>query len=130
VNLEFRNEESRGLGFPLPKGKIRIYKKDEDESLIFVGEDFMQHTPKDEEVLVFVGHAFDMVAERTQKNRQSVGKESWQETWEIKLRNHFEWEILRNSHEFSKKDASTVEFKVSVPKDGEVVMEYLVRYNR
>ncbi|MCG8608822.1 DUF4139 domain-containing protein, partial [bacterium] len=144
VNLEFKNEKSRGLGFPLPKGKVRIYKQDEDESLIFVGEDFVQHTPRDEDVRMYVGHAFDIVGERIQKNRRAIGKESWEETWEIKLRNrktedvvitvvehlNFEWEILRSSPEFSKKDASTVEFVVPVPKDGEVVVEYVVRYNR
>jgi hypothetical protein len=144
VNLEFENKKKFGLGMPLPKGKIRVYKKDVDESLVFIGEDFIDHTPKDEKVEVYVGNAFDIVGERTQKDRRSIGKKSWEETWEIKLRNHKDaavevtviehlqpdWEILRNSHEYIKKDAQTMEFVINIPKDGEVVVEYVVRYNR
>ncbi len=144
VNLEFANKESSGLGVALPKGKARIYKQDSDGSLVLIGEDFIEHTPKDEKVTLFVGHAFDIVAERTQKERRSVGKEAWEEAWEIKLRNHKKeavtvrvvealnarnWELLRNSHPYTQKDANTVDFKVKVAKDSEAVLTYLVRYN-
>jgi len=129
---------------PLPKGKMRLYKKDDDAALVFIGEDFIEHTPKDEKVRVNVGNAFDIVGERTQKDHRAIGKDSWEETWEIKLRNHKEeavevtviehlqldWEIMRKSHEYTKKDARTIEFVVSIPKSAEVVIEYLVRYQR
>ncbi|MFQ5823412.1 MAG: DUF4139 domain-containing protein [bacterium] len=144
INLEFENKKEFGLGIPLPKGKVRVYKEDEDKSLVFIGEDFIDHTPKDEEVKVYVGDAFDIVGKRTQKDRRSIGKHAWQETWEIKLRNHKEesvevtiiehlqldWEILRTTHEYTKKDAQTIEFLVKIPKSDEVVVEYVVRYNR
>jgi len=144
VNLEFENRKKFGLGMPLPKGKVRVYKRDDDKSLIFIGEDFIDHTPKDEKVRVYVGNAFDIVGERTQKDRKSVGKTSWQETWEIKLRNHkdkavrvmvierlsFGWEILRNTHEYKKKNATSIEFVIEIAKDTEVVVEYVVRYNK
>ncbi len=144
VNLEFDNKQEFGLGLPLPKGKVRIYKEDEDQALVFVGEDLIDHTPKDETVKVFVGNAFDIIAERTQKDRTRIGKDSWEETWEIKLRNHKDesvevlvvehlnqnWEILRASHEYRKKDVRNIEFDLSLPKDKEVVLEYVVRYNR
>ncbi len=144
VNLEFKNEKKSGLGMPLPNGKVRVYKEDDDESLIFIGEDFIDHTPKNETVRVYVGNAFDIVGERIQKDRRSIGKNSWEETLEIKLRNHkdesvsvtviehlnLNWEILQNSHEFAKKDAQTIEFEINIPKDGEVVLEYRVRYSR
>ncbi len=144
VNLEFQNKKEFGLGMPLPRGKMRLYKKDDDAALVFIGEDFIEHTPKDEKVRVNVGSAFDIVGERIQKDRRAIGKNSWEETWEIKLRNHKEeavevtviehlqmdWEILRKTHEFTKKDASTIEFVVRIPKDGEVVIEYVVRYER
>jgi len=123
---------------------VRVYKRDDDKSLIFIGEDFIDHTPKDEKVRVYVGNAFDIVGERTQKDRKSVGKTSWQETWKINLRNHkdkavrvtvierlsFGWEILRNSHEYKKKNATTIEFVIEIAKDTEVVVEYIVRYNK
>ncbi|MFQ5753793.1 MAG: DUF4139 domain-containing protein, partial [bacterium] len=144
VNLEFTNKKEFGLGMPLPKGKVRIYKEDDDESLIFVGEDFIEHTPKDEKVRVYIGNAFDIVGERVLKDRRSIGKTTWQETWEIKLRNHKDqpvqvsviehlnvnWEILRNTHDFIKKDARTIEFDINIPQNGEIVIEYVVRYNR
>jgi len=144
VNLEFENKKTSGLGMPLPKGKVRVYKRDDDKSLVFIGEDFIDHTPKDEKVRVYVGNAFDIVGDRTQKERKSIGKTAWEETWQIKLRNHkeesvrvtivehvnFGWEILRNTHEYKKKDAATIEFSIEIPKDAEVVVEYVVRYNR
>ncbi|MFQ5706993.1 MAG: DUF4139 domain-containing protein [bacterium] len=144
VNLEFQNRKEFGLGMALPKGKIRVYKKDSDQALIFVGEDFVDHTSKDEAVKVYVGDAFDIVGERIQKDHRSIGKASWEETWQIKLRNHkdeaveitvvehlnLNWEIIRKSHEYTKKDARTIEFAVQVPKDGETLLEYVVRYNR
>lgn len=144
VNLEFENKKEFGLGMPLPKGKVRVYKEDEDDALIFIGEDFVDHTPKGEAVKVYVGDAFDIVAERTQKDRRAIGKDSWEETWEIKLRNHkeetvqvavvehlnFDWEILSKSHDYTKKDARTIEFNVSIPPNAETVIEYTVRYNR
>jgi len=144
VNLEFENKKEFGLGIPLPKGKVRVYKRDDDKSLIFIGEDFIDHTPKDEKVRVYVGNAFDIVGERIQKDRKSVGKTSWQETWQIKLRNHkeesvqvtiierlrFGWEILRKTHDYKKKDASTIEFAIEIAKDTEVAVEYVVRYNK
>lgn len=144
VNLEFQNKKEFGLGMPLPRGKMRLYKKDDDAALVFIGEDFIEHTPKDEKVRVNVGNAFDIVGERTKKDHRSIGKDSWEETWEIKLRNHKEeavevtaiehlqldWEIIRKTHEYTKKDARTIEFVVSIPKSGEVVIEYVVRYER
>jgi hypothetical protein len=144
VNLEFENKKTSGLGMPLPKGKVRVYKRDDDKSLVFIGEDFIDHTPKDEKVRVYVGNAFDIVGNRTQKERKSIGKTAWEEAWQIKLRNHkeesvrvtivervnFGWEILRNTHEYKKKDAATIEFSIEIPKDAEVVVEYVVRYSR
>ncbi|MCI0496600.1 DUF4139 domain-containing protein, partial [candidate division KSB1 bacterium] len=69
VNLEFKNSKTAGLGLPLPKGKVRVYKEDEaDNSLEFVGEDFINHTPKDEKVRIYLGNAFDIKGERIQKD--------------------------------------------------------------
>ena len=143
VNLEFKNRKEYGLGFAFPKGKVRVYKKDDDESLIFIGEDFIDHTPKDENVRIYVGNAFDIVGERTQQNRRSIGTRVWEETWQIRLRNHKDqtvtvtliehlnvnWEILKTSHPYHEKEAQTIEFEVQVPKDAEVAIEYVVRYN-
>lgn len=144
VNLEFGNKKEFGLGRALPKGKVRVYKKDNDESLILIGEDFIDHTPKDEKVRIYVGNAFDIVGERIQKDRRTIGKHAWEETWAIKLRNHKDqavevtvieqlgvnWEILQKSHDYTKRDAGTIEFEINIPQNEEVTLEYVVRYNR
>lgn len=144
VHLVFQNEKEAGLGMPLPEGKIRVYQRDADESLVFIGEDFVRHTPKDEEVRVYVGNAFDLVGERTKLDHRRIAGNSWEETWEIKLRNHKDeaveitviehlqvgWEILENSHEFTRKDANTIEFPVNVPAGDETTLRYVVRYTR
>jgi hypothetical protein len=142
VNLEFENSKKDGLGIPLPQGKLRVYKRDQDQSLEFVGEDLIDHTPKDEKVRVFLGNAFDVVGERRQTELKKITDRSREETYEIKLRNHKEnaievlaiehlwgdWKITQSTHEYRKKDARTVEFPLPVPKDGETILTYTVRF--
>jgi hypothetical protein len=146
VELEFKNSESAGLGMPLPLGKIRVYKEDVDKALEFVGEDRIDHTPKDEKVRVFLGNAFDVVGERQKVDFKKITDDVTDESYRIKLRNHkeesvevvvvehlygyTEWEIREASLPYEKKDASTVEFKVSLAPDEEVVLNYTVRYYR
>ena len=140
--LEFKNDEASGLGMPLPKGKIRVYKKDDDKSQIFIGEDLIDHTPKNEKARVFVGNAFDIVGERTVKDVSTVSKRSRKETIEILLKNHKKEDIkvtvvehLRGDWEFvgpvplvKKKSASKAEFEISVPKNSEKSFQYTVLY--
>lgn len=142
VQLEFRNEKGSGLGMPLPAGKIRVYKKDDGQSQQFVGEDRIEHTPKDEKVRITLGSAFDIVGERTPREYKRINERTQEQSVEVKLRNHKnegveiivvehlsgDWEIRSKTHEFKKRDAQTVEFKVPVAKDGETVLSYTVRY--
>lgn len=141
VNLVFQNEEKAGLGMPLPEGKVRVYQKDDDGSLEFVGEDRIEHTPKDEEVRLAVGTAFDLAAERTMTETKRLADRVREESYRIDLRNHKnktvqitvvehiwgDWEIQEASHPYEKKDAYTIEFKVSVEADKEAVITYRVR---
>ena len=145
VNLEFLNSKAEGLGMPLPKGKIRVYKVDVDKSMEFVGEDQIDHTPKDEKVRVYVGDAFDIVGERTRTNFQKISDNVMEETYQLKLRNHKEekvevtvvehlypytnWEILESNFKYEKKDASTIEFKIPLEKNQEQIVNYKVRYS-
>ncbi len=142
VNLEFQNSQRAGLGIPLPKGKVRVYKEDVDKSLEFIGEDLIDHTPKDEKVRIFLGNAFDLVGERKKISYHKIGEKAREESWEIKLRNHKkekveivvvehfwgEWKITESNYKYTKKDAYTAEFKIPVAKDGESVVKYTVRY--
>ncbi|HOJ55461.1 MAG TPA: DUF4139 domain-containing protein [Phycisphaerae bacterium] len=146
IYLRFKNEKDRGMGMPLPAGRIRVSKLDPaDKSLEFIGEDVIDHTPKDEEVLIKMGSAFDVVGERKQVDFQvDTRAHTMQETIEIKLRNHKEepvkvivkenlfrwlnWKITDKTHDFEKVDARTIHFPVTVPKDGEVTVRYTVKY--
>ena len=145
VMLEFKNGEDQGLGFPLPKGTLRVYKKDVDGSSLLIGEDAIDHTPKDEQVRLYIGDAFDIVGERIQTDFRTDYDDDWmEESFEITVRNHkdedieirivehmfrwSEWKILESSHDYAKTDAQTIEFTVPVESDGETVVTYTVRY--
>jgi hypothetical protein len=131
---------------PLPAGKIRVYKTDVDGTLQFAGEDQIDHTPKDEEIRLKMGNAFDLVGERTRTSYQSDVNHRWfQETFQLKLRNHKDeavtihaieplyrwnnWKIIDSSMAYAKKDAQTIEFSVPVAKDGESTVSYTVKYS-
>lgn len=145
VMQEIRNAQANHLGIPLPKGRVRFYRRDTDGALEFIGENEIKHTPKDETLRIFTGNAFDVVGERRQMNYQT----DWNghkidETFEIKLRNHKKeavevrvvehmyrcdnWEITQKSDDFAKTDSHTAEFRVPVPADGEKTVRYTVHY--
>jgi hypothetical protein len=145
VMLEFQNGEEEGLGVPLPRGTVRVFKDDVDGSTLLVGEDAIDHTPRDEAVRLYVGDAFDIVGERVQTDFRAEYDEDWiEESYEITLRNHkdedvevrvvehmfrwTEWRILESSHDPDKTDARTIEFRVPVEAGGETVVTYTVRY--
>ena len=145
VMLEFDNKEANGLGIPLPRGKAKIYRRDTDGRNEFTGEDWIDHTPKDETVRLFTGNAFDLVGERRQTEFQmdSNGNQAF-ESFEIKVRNHkpdpaqvrivehlyrwFTWTIESSSKDYRKVDARTIEYMVDVPPGGESVVTYTVHY--
>jgi len=144
VFIEFKNSKESKLGMPLPKGKIRTYKRDADDGdLEFVGEDQIDHTPKDEELKLYVGDAFDLVGEKTVTDRKQ--EKRWrQETIRIDLRNHKDeavtilvrehltrggqWSITAKSQDFKKIDATTIEFTVPLPANGKAQVTYTVDY--
>lgn len=146
VYLEFKNDKQFGLGVPLPAGRLRVSKLDNaDGSLEFIGEDKIDHTPKDEEVRVKLGSAFDVVGERRTVNFAVDTNAKWmEEEIEVKLRNHktqpvevvvkenlyrwSNWKLTTYSHKFVKEDARTINFPVRVEKDGQTIVRYKVRY--
>lgn len=147
VYLEFDNKEVVGLGVPLPAGRIRVSQLDaEDNTLEFVGEDIIDHTPLGETVIIKLGSAFDVVGERRQVAFDADhNAERMEETIEVVLRNHkdsevevlvketmFRWtnnDILESNQTYERQDARTVNFPVLVPANGETVVRYRVRYS-
>src|SRR5213596_1936783 len=146
VMREFKNSEANHLGMPLPKGRVRFYKQDDDKQLEFTGENLIDHTPRDETLRVFTGNAFDLVGERRRTNVKADSSNHWlDETFEIKLRNHKKepveirvvehlfrwtnWEIREKSDPFTKTNAQTMEFRVPVKADEEKTIHYTVHYS-
>ncbi len=140
--LEFVNAEKEGPGVPLPAGKVRVYRRDDDGSALFLGEDSIAHTPKGEKVRLTLGAAFDIKSERKVMDARAVSQRVNEQTIEINLRNRKteqvavtvierlqgDWEIVQKSHPFVKKDATTVEFEVKIPAGGEITLSYTARF--
>ncbi|HUI39245.1 MAG TPA: hypothetical protein VLY22_01325 [Candidatus Nitrosotalea sp.] len=146
VMQEFKNSTANHLGMPLPKGRVRFYRRDKDGQVEFTGENVIDHTPKDEMLRFYTGNAFDLVGERKRTYFKVDNADSWvDEAFEIKLRNHTDkpveiravehlyrwtnWEISQKSMPYEKTDAQTIEFHVTVPANGESKVTYMVHYS-
>ena len=146
VMQELKNSESNHLGIALPKGRLRFYRRDTDGTLQFIGENTIDHTPKDEMIRVYTGNSFDIVGERKRTNFKVDSNQHWMdETFEIRIRNHKKetanvrvvehlyrwsnWKLTDQSQEFKKRDAQTIEFPVTVAANGEQVVTYTVHYS-
>ena len=141
VYIDIENKKENNLGIPLPKGIIRVYKADHEGRLQFVGEDNINHTPKDEKIEIKMGEAFDVVGERTQKEWKKIAKNVYEVAWEISLRNHKEqevevqviepipgdWTLLESSHKSEKIEAHTLKYIVKIPRDKEEKITYRIR---
>lgn len=141
VMLEFENTKRNALGMPLPKGRVRVYQEDAAKKLQFIGEDRIDHTPKDEKILVEMGNAFDIVGERRQTNQKNLTDDLREYSYEVKLRNHKdsavtvdvlehvwgEWTVTQKSHKFEKLSQQKILFPVKVPANGEAKVTYTVR---
>ena len=141
VYLDIQNSEQNRLGMPLPKGTLRVYKADKSGAKQFVGEDAIDHTPRDEKLRVKMGEAFDLVGDRKQTEWRTLGNCSAESAWEIELRNHKDtpvevedyepvggdWTIVSSSQAAEKKDANTFTFTVKIPARGSSKVTYKVR---
>jgi hypothetical protein len=141
VFYKFKNEEKAGLGIPLPAGNLRVYQKDSKGGLLFIGEDHIDHTPKDEFINVKIGNAFDVVSKRKQTDYKSLGSRLWEMEFEITIRNHKDtpitvqvnepiggdWEMLSSTYKYTKTSAWAAQFDVPVKANGESVLKYRIR---
>ena len=141
VFLDFENSEENGLGMPLPRGIVRVYKRDADGAQQFIGEDQIDHTPRDEELRIKMGEAFDVVGDRVQTDWDVISSCVSESTWRVDLRNHKDedvevmlvepvggdWQILASSHPYTQLDAWTFTMNPEVPANGETTVTYRVR---
>ncbi len=141
VMLNLKNSEDNGMGLPLPKGVVRVYKKDSEGKLQFIGEDSIDHTPKDEEIRLYLGNAFDLVGEKKQTKYTRISDRVSETSYEVELRNHKDedvyinvldhpygdWEITSTSDPYDKKSTSNVQWTLKVPKDDSKTLTYTIR---
>jgi hypothetical protein len=141
VLYRFKNDEKSGLGMPLPAGTVRVYQADSKGGIQFVGEDRIDHTPKDETLKIHVGDAFDVVCERKETDYKKIATNVIELEYQITLRNHKDgavtvevrepiggdWEVLNSNFKWTKLDATTLGFSVPVDKDGTATLDYRVR---
>ncbi len=146
VMREFQNTSANHLGIPLPRGRIRFYRRDDDGQLEFTGENALDHTPTNETIRLYTGNAFDLAGERRRTDYRIDARQRWiDESFEIKVRNHKDapaevrvvehlyrsanWEIRANSDPYEKSDSQTIQFTVNVPANGERTINYQVHYS-
>jgi hypothetical protein len=141
VFVELTNSKANNLGLPLPKGRVRVYKADQSGSQQLVGEDWIDHTPKDERLRIKMGEAFDVVGERVQRDWKQIGGSVYEVEWEIIVKNHKkenvvvsviepipgDWEVLRESQPHEKLEAHTLRYQLPVPQEGSAKVAYRVR---
>jgi hypothetical protein len=146
VMQEFKNTAANHLGIPLPRGRVRFYRRDEDGQLEFTGENDIDHTPRDETVRLYTGNAFDLTGERYRTQFQLNSSANWvDETFAIEVRNHKStavdvrltehlyrwknWEIKINSDPYEKDDTQTIHFNIRIPANGSKTVNYQVHYS-
>jgi hypothetical protein len=126
---------------PLPAGTVRVYQGDSKGRVQFIGEDRIDHTPKDETLELHIGNAFDVVAERKQTDYEKLASNVFEMEYEITLRNHKpdpitvevneplagDWTMLTSSFKYEKTAAFAARFNVPVAANGEAVLKYRVR---
>ncbi len=142
VMLNFNNTEKNNLGIALPKGTVRVFKKDSDGKLQFIGEDNIDHTPKDEIIRIFVGQAFDVLGERKQMDYKAISDRVNEYTWEITLKNHKDsdivvtvlentggdWEIMEENYKHIKESNNRIKWMIPVKSNSESKLNYTIRY--
>jgi hypothetical protein len=141
VHLKFKNSQDNSLGQPLPAGTVRVYQGDSKGRVQFIGEDHIDHTPKDETLDLHIGNAFDIVEERKQTDFKTFGANTYEMAFEVTLRNHKpepitvevnepiggDWTMLDSNFKYEKTAAFACRFIVPVAANGESVLKYRVR---
>jgi hypothetical protein len=141
VKLKFTNNEASKLGMPLPKGVVRVYKADSQGEAVFVGEDQIDHTPKNEDVDLTLGQAFDITARAKQTDFEQISDRVYENEYEVEIKNAKtekitvdlrealpgDWKIIKESQDHKKLDASTAQWLMDVPANGSTKLTYRVR---
>jgi len=140
VFIQFDNKDG-DLGQPLPKGSVRVYKKDKEGRPLFIGEDSIGHTPKNELVRLKLGKAFDITGNWKRTDFSRVADTVFETEVAIEISNAKtepvtvrvvepvpgDWTMLSESHKHIKSSASSAMWDIPVPADGKTTLKYRVR---
>ena len=143
VIIKFENSKKNNMGMPMPKGKVRVYKSD-GGSIEFIGEDWIDHTPRNEKLKLKIGDAFDVLAKEKLVDEKRISDKVYERTFSITLTNRKEkaitvnvernlgtnWKILKTTHKFEKENAGKVLFKINVDKNSKTELKFTVRFRR
>ncbi|MFH1788349.1 MAG: DUF4139 domain-containing protein [Candidatus Altiarchaeota archaeon] len=143
VKLNFNNTEANNLGIPLPAGIVRVFKEDSEGKLQFIGEDSIDHTPRDETLRLYLGDAFDVTGERKQLDYNDLGG-YYEYKWEVLLKNHKDediivtvlestggdWEIISETHPHIKESNHLIKWRIPVTARKETKLTYTIRYKK
>jgi hypothetical protein len=141
VKLKFVNDEKSKVGVPLPKGVVRVYKADSQGEAVFVGEDAIDHTPKNEDVNLTLGQAFDITARAKQTDFEQISDRVYENEYEVEIKNAKaekvtvdlreqipgDWKVIKESQAHKKLDSQTAGWLVDVPANGSTTLTYRVR---
>lgn len=146
VYLEFDNKEASKLGMPLPKGILRVYKKDTAGNIQFVGEDQIDHTPNNETVRLKLGNAFDVTANKKQTSfkvlpRPSKDNNAYESAYELTINNakkekvtvvvqepiNGDWTILSENRQHEQPNSQLAQWHIEVPAEGHATLTYRVQ---
>jgi len=142
--IEFKNTKENGIGLPLPAGTVRLFKDMKEQASLYIGEDYISHSPENEQVQLLTGISFDIKGERIQTAFRRIGDRAREESYEITIRNNSQkkeeivikerlngdWEIIHSSHTYKKVSSTEIEFILPVAGDSSRKIEYTVRYER
>jgi len=142
TKLSFKNDERSGLGAPLPQGVIHFYQTSKSGSE-FVGEDRIEHTPKNQELNLTLGQAFDVLGKTIQTEHKRISQTVHEYTYKVSLTNRKDenigviikrhlgnnWKITKTTHKYQPLDANTISFEVPVKKDSQTEVTFTVRYS-
>jgi hypothetical protein len=138
VKIRFLNNKKNNLGMPLPKGKVRVYQEGNNDSLLLLGEDIIKSKAVGQNINLTLGRAFDISSKRKQISFRRIGDRKVETSYEIKImnaKNHSvevivnesmqgEWKVLQQNESSKRIDSTTLQYRLTVPKNSTKIIEY------
>ncbi|BCD97178.1 DUF4139 domain-containing protein [Marinagarivorans cellulosilyticus] len=144
VQLLLKNDKKSNLGIALPKGIVRVYQQDSQGNAQFVGEDSLDHTAENEDIVLTLGKSFDVSAERklldykiiNDNNKNFEFESSYQITFNnakntsatVKMVEHLDgqWTIKQSSSPYTKESANSAAWNITLAPKSKSTLTFTV----